>query len=308
MVGDITFLPMEAIGDDGTYDRESVRPAAEVVDSGYTYFEQGDVVRARVTPCFENGKGALLSSLTSGRGLGTTELFVFQPSSAIDARYLFYVTASHEFTGLGTATIYGAHGVRRVDDKFARDYRVWLPPLTTQRAIADYLHRETARIDALIVAKQKMVELLDDRRQAVIDGAMLGRPKVRVKHLVSRITSGPRGWAEYAANDGVLFLRIANVSASDTELDMTNTMYVQPPESAERRRTSVCTGDVLVSITAEIGSVGVARATHAGGAVSQHVALLTPRLCSGDWLAFALCSSDAKAQQRRHDTAAPRLS
>jgi type I restriction enzyme S subunit len=172
--GEIAFLPMEAIGDNGTYDHESVRAAADVVDSGYTYFEQGDVVRARVTPCFENGKGALLSGLASGCGLGTTELFVFRASEAIDARYLFYVTTSHEFTEQGTATLYGAHGVRRVDDQFARDYRVWLPSLNTQRAIADYLDRETVRIDALIAAKRRMIELLEERLVSFFEDSLFG--------------------------------------------------------------------------------------------------------------------------------------
>ncbi len=161
MAGDISFLPMEAIGDDGTYDHESVRPSSKISDAGYTYFEEGDVVRARVTPCFENGKGALLTSLTGGRGLGSTELFVFRPSAQIVDRFLFYVTASQDFTERGAATIYGAHGVRRVDEQFARNYRVWLPPLAAQRAIADYLDRETARIDALIAAKRRMMELLE---------------------------------------------------------------------------------------------------------------------------------------------------
>jgi type I restriction enzyme S subunit len=173
-----------------------------------------------------------------------------------------------------------------------------LPPLPTQRAIANYLDSETSQIDALIAAKRRIVDLLKERRQAVIDRALLAAgTKVPAKHLISRITSGPRGWAQYGADEGVLFLRITNVSASDIELDMTNTMYVNPPEGAERRRTSIYAGDVLVSITAEIGSVGVARTTEAGAAVSQHVALLTPKLCSGDWLAYALCTSDAKAQQ-----------
>jgi type I restriction enzyme S subunit len=166
---------MEAIGDDGTYDYDSVRPAVDVADSGYTYFEQGDVVRARVTPCFENGKGALLSTLTGDRGLGTTELFVFKPSRKIDPRFLYYVVASQEFTDQGTATLYGAHGVRRVDDQFARDYRVWAPSVDTQRAVADYLDRETARIDALIAVKRRMVGLLEERLQGAVSEATHAR-------------------------------------------------------------------------------------------------------------------------------------
>jgi type I restriction enzyme S subunit len=163
LTGTIAFLPMDAIGDDGSYDRTSVRDAEEIADAGYTYFEQGDVVRARVTPCFENGKGAFLSNLTGGRGLGTTELFVFKPSRHIDPQFLYYVTVSEAFTEQGTATLYGAHGVRRVDDQFVRNYRVWVPSIETQRAIANYLVGETARIDDLILAKRRMAELLREQ-------------------------------------------------------------------------------------------------------------------------------------------------
>jgi len=171
-------------------------------------------------------------------------------------------------------------------------------PLPVQRDVADYLDRQTARVDGIIAARLRTNDLLQLRRQAAIDRVILrNAERVRLKHLVSRITSGPRGWAQYMADAGVLFLRITNVSARDIELDLAKVVYVQPPADAERRRTEVRSGDVLLSITAAIGSVAVARETHAGAAVSQHLALVTPKLCSGEWLAYALSSSDAKAQQ-----------
>lgn len=173
LTGDIAFLPMDAIGDDGAYDRDSVRSASDIVDSGYTYFEQGDVVRARVTPCFENGKGAVLSTLVGGRGFGTTELFVFDPSSRVDARFLYYAVTSRKFTDEGASTLYGAHGVRRVDDQFVRDYRPWLPDVARQVAIANYLDRETARIDALALAKQDMLALLAEALVSRIEALLL---------------------------------------------------------------------------------------------------------------------------------------
>jgi type I restriction enzyme, S subunit len=173
LAGEIAFLPMESIGDDGTFDRAQTRLSDEISGRGYTYFRDGDVVRARVTPCFENGKGALLTNLVSGEGLGTTELFVFTPGLDVDPRFLFYVTQSDDFRQQGEATIYGAHGVKRVDDVFARDYRVWLPPLDEQRAIADYLHRETARIAALIAAKERTIALLNERWVAERSAAIL---------------------------------------------------------------------------------------------------------------------------------------
>jgi type I restriction enzyme S subunit len=283
LTGDIAFLPMEAIGDDGAYDYESVRLATDVVGSGYTYFEQGDVVRARVTPCFENGKGALLATLTGGRGLGTTELFVFKPSPDVDPRFLYYVTVSGEFTEQGTATLYGAHGVRRVDDQFARDYRVWVPPVPTQRAIADYLDRETARIDALIAAKRRMVGLLDERRisaaHATVTGAQVSGP--REPSGVPWLGSVPSQWR--MARLGSLFhvqlgrmlsaerstgphlrrylrninIRWGSVDTSDlAEMDF-------PP--ADRRRYQVRAGDLLVNE----GGAGIGRAAIWDGKIDE---------------------------------------
>ena len=74
----VSFLPMEAVGDDGTLNLEKEKPIGEV-ESGYTYFRNGDVTVAKITPCFENGKGALMSGLVNGIGFGTTELIVARP-------------------------------------------------------------------------------------------------------------------------------------------------------------------------------------------------------------------------------------
>ncbi|WP_170207435.1 restriction endonuclease subunit S [Acidovorax temperans] len=68
---EVSFLPMEAVGDDGTLNLDRTRPIGEV-ESGYTYFREGDVTIAKITPCFENGKGAVMRRLHNGHGFGTT--------------------------------------------------------------------------------------------------------------------------------------------------------------------------------------------------------------------------------------------
>lgn len=197
--GEIAFLPMDAIGDDGSFDNDQTRDAAEIDGQGYTYFREGDVVRARVTPCFENGKGAWLRTLLGGEGLGTTELFVFKPGPDVDPRYLYYVQAGSEFTQSGAATMYGAHGVKRVTDEFARDYRVWLPPLSEQRTIADYLDRETTRIDQVVAGKKKMLQALRARWQLVMQHAVSGDLTAhgRRRHSsVAWLTCMPNHWRD----------------------------------------------------------------------------------------------------------------
>lgn len=77
---EVSFLPMEAVGEYGGLDLERTKPLDEI-GAGYTAFEDGDVVVAKITPCFENGKGAIASGLKNSVGFGTTELHVLRVGS-----------------------------------------------------------------------------------------------------------------------------------------------------------------------------------------------------------------------------------
>ena len=166
-----TFLPMESIGEQGEIDCSTIRDVDDV-ENGYTRFFDGDVLVAKITPCFENGKGAIVRRTLNGVGFGTTELHVLSPGSEIDARYLYYVTTSDRFRRFGEAAMFGAAGQKRVPEDFVRDYRVSVPPLARQCAIADYLDRETARLDALVAEKERLLKLLAEKRRALITNAV----------------------------------------------------------------------------------------------------------------------------------------
>ena len=170
----VTFLPMENIGDQGEIDRSIIRDIDDV-RGGYTQFFDGDVLVAKITPCFENGKGALVNGTLSGVGYGTTELHVLAPGDEIDGRFLYYVTVGRTFRGLGEAAMYGAAGQKRVPEEFIRNYPVPAPPYAQQRTIADYLDRETARIDELAARTRDTIALLRERRAALVAAAVTGQ-------------------------------------------------------------------------------------------------------------------------------------
>ncbi|WXL26873.1 restriction endonuclease subunit S [Ectopseudomonas mendocina] len=180
---EVSFLPMEAIGEDGSLNLEQNRPVVEV-RSGYSYFEDGDVAFAKVTPCFENGKGALMRGLQCAAGFGTTELTVLRPNPAVaDARYINYIVQGSSFRAFGAGAMTGAGGLKRVPDEFTRNFPVSLPELGEQRVIASNLDRETARIDSLIEKKTRFIELLREKRQALITHAVTKGldPNVKMK-------------------------------------------------------------------------------------------------------------------------------
>ena len=168
---EVSFVPMEAVGEQGKLDLSETKELAQVVD-GYTYFRNGDVLVAKITPCFENGKGTLARGLTNEVGFGTTELHVLRPGDQLNSQFLFYLTSSHPFREMGGSTMYGAGGQKRVPDDFIQNLRWSIPPLDEQRAIAAYLDRETERIDTLVARKERLIELLQEKRTALISRAV----------------------------------------------------------------------------------------------------------------------------------------
>ena len=164
---EVSFVPMEAVGEYGGLDLGLSRSIADV-ESRYTEFDDGDVLVAKITPCFENGKGAFATGLLNKSALGTTELLVLRAFPALDRRFLFYVTISQPFRNTGEGAMYGAGGQKRVPLEFCANFRIQLPSPTEQHAIADFLDRETAKIDILVSTKRTLIERLKEKRAALI--------------------------------------------------------------------------------------------------------------------------------------------
>jgi type I restriction enzyme S subunit len=175
---EVSFVPMEAVGEFGGLDLSRTKPLSDV-GSGYTYFADGDVIVAKITPCFENGKGALATGLANGIGFGTTELHVLRAIGGLERKYLFYLTLADAFRRLGKAEMYGAGGQKRVPESFVKNVRHPIPPIHEQRAIAAFLDRETAQIDALIAKIREGMERLKEFRTALISAAVTGKIDVR---------------------------------------------------------------------------------------------------------------------------------
>lgn len=194
---EVSFVPMAAIGDDGSLNLDRTRPICEV-DVGYTYFRDGDVTLAKITPCFENGKGALMRGLHFGIGFGTTELVVARPKAGqTSGEFLNWLFRSPGFRGQGEASMYGAGGQKRVPDDFVRNITWAFPPPDEQTAIIAFLDRETGKIDALVAEQEKLITLLAEKRQATIAHAVTRglNPNVAMKDTsVAWLGEVPAHW------------------------------------------------------------------------------------------------------------------
>ena len=167
----VSFLPMERIGENGELDLSEVRPAKEI-SQGYTAMLDGDVVVAKITPCFENGKGALCLGLQGGVGFGTTELIVLRAMKKTAPRFLYWLTRSQEFRKWGEAEMIGSAGQKRVTEEFVSNFRSAELSTTHQNQIAAYLDEQTTKIDRLMALRRQQMDLLKEQRAAMIQQAV----------------------------------------------------------------------------------------------------------------------------------------
>jgi len=193
---EVSFLPMELIGEDGSLDLSRMRPVQEVL-SGYSYFANGDVVFAKVTPCFENGKAAVVKTLPSVHGFGTTEVTTLRPGPHIDQGFLGYLVRTDRFRQAAIAAMTGAGGLKRVPDDYVRDFYLALPPMAQQQEIVAFLDRETAKIDALIAKQEQLITTLrEDRHARLVDLVAHGVNPVSPQRAseLGWVETVPLGW------------------------------------------------------------------------------------------------------------------
>ena len=165
-----SFIPMEKLKLD-KLELDETKLISEVFD-GYTYFENDDVLIAKVTPCFENKNMAVASNLRNGIGFGSSEIYVLRADKKAHNRYLFYRLQESVFMSIAISNMTGAGGLRRVPADTISNYSIAIPAKSEQEQISSFLDYETAKIDILIEKQQRLIELLTEKRQAVISHAV----------------------------------------------------------------------------------------------------------------------------------------
>ena len=144
----VTFVPMAAVDSrTGTITVREDRRLAEV-GNGFTAFEEGDVLFAKITPCMQNGKAAMARNLTNGIGRGSTEFYVLRPGQRVLGEYVWHFVRQPAFREAAKRSFAGTAGQQRVPRSFVENALIPLPPLEEQRRIVDILNR-AARIEAL---------------------------------------------------------------------------------------------------------------------------------------------------------------
>lgn len=137
----VSFVPMPSVSDDGKIDCSNVRPYKDV-KKGFTYFEENDVLFAKITPCMENGKGAVAKDLSNGIGSGSTEFHVLRPLNDVSNPYWLYIITMFPLFREGAKKVMtGTGGQLRVPIDFIKNYPITLPPIELQDQFESFFHQ-----------------------------------------------------------------------------------------------------------------------------------------------------------------------
>lgn len=172
---EVQFLPMKLVDEVvGKVHLTEVRKYDEVQKS-YTSFVNGDVIFAKVTPCMENGKVAVVDNLKNGIGFGSSEFHVLRPKGAINNKYLFNYIVQNRFRNEAKNEMTGAVGLRRVPKQFIENYQFPLPPISEQHAIVSKIEELFSELDKGKQQLETALQQLKVYRQAVLKWAFEGK-------------------------------------------------------------------------------------------------------------------------------------
>ena len=196
--------------------------------------------------------------------------FGITPDKGLVPKYLYYFCVHFNFMPLDKST--GRPSLAKSD---LLKIEMPVPPLPEQERIVARIEELFSQLDAGVETLKKTKAQLAVYRQAVLKEAFsCCAEKKSIREMSSIVTSGSRGWAKYYCDNGAKFIRIGNLTRNKIYIDLDDIQHVQLPDKAEGTRTMLAPNDVLVSITADLGSIGLVPNGIGEAYVNQHIAMI----------------------------------
>jgi type I restriction enzyme S subunit len=172
---ELQFLPMRLVEEvKNKIHLDEIRQFQEVQKKSYTFFEEGDVLFAKVTPCMENGKIAIAKDLKNKMGYGSSEFHVFRVREQLSNEYLFHFLVQEKFRADSQHAMTGAVGLKRVPKKFLEDYEIPLPSIKEQHQIVQEIESRLSVCDKVEESISKSLEKAKALRQSILKKAFEG--------------------------------------------------------------------------------------------------------------------------------------
>jgi type I restriction enzyme S subunit len=272
-----SFVPMEAVDAEKAIICEvRERPFAEV-KKGYTYFEEGDVLFAKITPCMQNGKHAIARNLIEGFGFASTEFHVIRPAQEILAEWIHHFIRQPAVLQEATKHFTGAVGQQRVPDDYLESLEIPLPPLDEQQRISGMLHEQMAAVEKARAAAQARLEAVKTLPAAFLrqvfpqpgQPLLSGWRWVRLGEVLQETRNGLYKPDTYYGT-GTRILKMFNIGRLDGAWDLSRLDFIEltEKESAAYRLEE---GDILfnrVNSNELVGKCAVVD-SHTAGAVYE---------------------------------------
>ena len=298
----VSFVPMAQLSEKSRHFKEAEKKPLSAVYKGYTYFADGDVLLAKITPCFENGKLGIAIGLTNGVGFGSSEYFVLRPSKSLDANYLTYFLDQENFRQAGQAVMGGAVGHKRVPKEFIRALAIPLPPLEEQKRIVAVLDEAFAALERarenVEVSLELSHNLLSASLESFFENLDCETVTNKLRNICSKIGSGatPRGGAKSYKSEGISLVRSLNIH--DREFRRRKLAFIDDEQATKLSNVEIQTGDVLLNITgASVARCAIIPEEILPARVNQHVSIirLNPDTLSSEYLNYLLTAPKMKA-------------
>lgn len=245
---EVSFVPMTSVSEDGKIDTSDIRPYIDV-KKGYTSFKESNVLFAKITPCMENGKGAIARGLKNGYGCGSSEFHVLRTKGQVMPEWIYYLTSWSHFRREAEKHMTGSAGQRRVPKLYLENYEIRLPKLSEQK----YQVLTLTHIKEIIDCRKAELEAFEELKKARFV-EMFGDPvvhlhkgeTVKLDTIADKITVGFVGEAsnEYV-DEGVPYLRTQNVRVN--RIDLKGLIYVNESFHNKNQKSIIHPGDVVIS-------------------------------------------------------------
>lgn len=169
----VSFIPMASVSESGKIISKEDRKLKDVI-KGFTFFRNNDVLLAKITPCFENGKKAIAEGLTNGVGFGTTEFHVLRAKKEVLPKWIYYTISREDFRAEAKRKMSGAVGQQRVPSHFLETYEIPVPDVSKQQEVIQEIEKQFTRLDASVKSLEKVKQKLGIYRKCVLKAAFDG--------------------------------------------------------------------------------------------------------------------------------------
>lgn len=281
--------------------------------------DEGDILLAR----YGGSLGKVFRAHKGAYNVALAKVIILYPE-VVDDEFLYLYYYSHFYQDFCIKAGYGRSAQAGFNKSDLNELLFPLPPFIEQRRIVDRIESLFAKLDEAKEKAQAVVDSFETRKAAILHKAFTGElsakwrrthglsldtwKEVAADSLFEYVTSGSRGWAKYYDESGAVFIRMGNLDHGTIELDFSDIQHVKLPNKAEGQRSRIRKNDILISITADVGMVGLVRNDDFEGYINQHIALARPVMSeSAEFIAWYLVSDIGLKQMQEKQRGATKV-